>query len=348
MNQASSIQTLSKQTWQDYGNNLPRYLIGLSRHLQSKLMHSLIADRGHANLALHFEPYISLAGNSGIRLSDLAEALSISKQAVNQTVNQIEKAGYLERRPDPEDGRGKLAVLTERGHQLATDGSEMLGEIERSFADIIGKQDLSRFTALLDELYHARRVPKPAMTNQAKALGWLLPRMSDHVMQRLMELTMARGHSELKMSYGQVLTLMTPEGGRIQEMARINEVSKQAISSIARELENQGYLLRIADPSDARQVILGFTSQGVRLMEDSIASVKELEHQFAQTIGYGQLEFITDVSATLYTELGLQSELSIDRDKDVEDLATEILGKLGPHKSRVLAQYLIQSTEKTK
>lgn len=345
MNQAAAPQTLSRQIWQDYRNNLPRYLIGLSRYLQSTLMHSLIEERGHAGLGLHFEPYISLAGENGIRLSDLAEALSISKQAVNQTVNQIEKAGYLERRPDPEDGRGKLAVLTERGHQLATDGGEMMGEIERTFADIIGAQDLSRFSGLLARLYRSQHYPVPAVSGQDGVLGWLLPRMSDHVMQNLMELTISRGHPGLKMSYGQVLTLMTPEGGRIQEMARINEVSKQAISSIARELEELGYLLRITDPSDARQVILGFTAEGVRLMEDSIASVDELEQQFTRAIGSEPLEFITRVSGKLYRDLGLQSELKLERDQDIDDLAAQILGMLGTQKSRVLARYLIQSTE---
>ncbi len=348
MNQPSATQTLSRQSWEEYRDNLPRHLIGLSRYLQSTLMHSLIDERGHAGLSLHFEPYISLAGNNGIRLSDLAEALSISKQAVNKTVNQIEKAGYLERRPDPADGRGKLAVLTRRGQQLASDGGEMLSRIENTFVSITGQAELKEFTRLLALLYRAQDYPVPAQAGQDEALGWLLPRLSDHIMQDLMELTRAQGHPGLKMSYGQVLTLMTAEGGRIQEMSRINEVSKQAISSIALELEDLGYLLRIADPEDARQVILGFTTEGVRLMEDSINSVNQLAQQFRAAIGDKNLAFVSRTAQTLYRELGLDSELGIDHHQDLEDLASQLLGTLGVHKTRLLAQHLIQSTENTK
>ena len=346
MNQASTPLTLSADDWQQYRSNLPRHLIGLARYLQSRLMHTLIEERGHTGLALNFEPYITLAGEEGIRLSDLAEALAISRQAVNQTVNQIEKAGYLRRDPDPGDGRAKRAVLTRRGQQLWADGAELLGKVEREFAEIVGEDTLIDFTAQLGQLYRAMEFPRPAMAGQDDVLGWLLPRISDKLMQELMELTRARGHPGLKMSFGQVLTLMTPEGGRIQEMAKTNEVSKQAISAIARELEELGYLQRATDPADARQVILGFTAQGIRLMEHSIASTADLDRRFAGAIGEKRLARIKQTAEALYQELGLERELFGNSSRDIGDLAGELLRVLGKRNARQLAQRLIESTEK--
>lgn len=351
MNQASTAPTLSRQAWQQYRSNLPRHVIGLTRDLQSRLMHTLIKERGHSGLGLHFEPYISLAGTSGIRLSELADALSISKQAVNQAVNQIEKAGYLRREPDPEDGRAKRAVLTDRGQQLLTDGALLLGTVEAEFSEIVGKKTLAKFTGQLAELYQALGLEASSgarsthRTRGGTTLGWLLPRISDKLRQELMELTRSRGHPGLKMSYGQILTLMTPDGGRIQEMARINEVSKQAISAIALELEDLGYLQRIADPADARQVILSFTTEGVHLMEDSIAATASLDRRILDALGARTLAFIKQTAETLYRELGLENDVFGSSGQDIDSLAGDIVRSLGKRNARLLAQRLIESTE---
>ena len=93
-------------------------------------------------------------------------------------------------------------------------------------------------------------------------MGALLPRLSDYSLQRLMELTRDKGHPGLKLSFGQVLTMIGPSGGRIQQMASIHDVSKQAISAIATELELLGYLRRETDPQDARQLGASFYQPG--------------------------------------------------------------------------------------
>lgn len=345
MNQPSTPPTLEAQTWNAYSANLPRHLIGLARYLQSRLMHTLIEECGHSNLGLQFEPYISLAGDNGIRLSQLAETLAISKQAVNQTVNQIEKAGYLRRVPDPEDGRAKRAVLTRQGRQLLSDGARLLGAVEHEFRGIIGAGKLTRFSDQLGDLYSGLGFEAPFNNEGSSALGWLLPRFSDKLMQELMELTRSKGHPGLKMSYAQVLTLMSPAGGRIQEMARINEVSKQAISAIARELEDQGYLQRVPDPADARQVILGFTPAGVRLIEDSIAATRKFNQRFSRVIGPEKLVFIKETAATLYEDLGLENEIFGRRSADTNESASDIVHSLGMRKARQLAMRLIELTE---
>ena len=344
MNQPSTPPTLSRENWQKYRCNLPRHLIGLARYMQSRLMHSLIEERGYGDLRLHYEPCMTLVGKYGMRLSRLADALAISRQATSQVVNQIEKAGYLQRRADPEDGRARHVVVTARGKQLLADGADLLGGVQQEFAGIVGEDALDLFNRRLGQLYRALGFQVPEIATGGAAFGWLLPRISDKLMRELMELTRNRGHPGLKMSYGQVLTLMTPEGGRIQEMARINEVSKQAISAIAGELEGLGYLSRHADPADARQVILGFTAAGVRLLEDSIAANAALDQRFAKALGRRGLAQIKQSAEALYQALSLETEFFGHGGEAIDDLAEDLVKSLGNRNARLLAQHIIEAT----
>src|SRR3954470_505974 len=51
----------------------------------------------------------------GNRLTELAERADMTKQAVGEVVSELEGIGYVERVPDPSDGRAKIIKLTERG-----------------------------------------------------------------------------------------------------------------------------------------------------------------------------------------------------------------------------------------
>ena len=44
----------------------------------------------------------------GSRITDLAEAAVLTKQTVGFLVDQLERAGYVERTPDRRDGRARL------------------------------------------------------------------------------------------------------------------------------------------------------------------------------------------------------------------------------------------------
>ena len=48
-------------------------------------------------------------------ISGLAERLEITKQGASQIVDDMERRGYVERRPDPSDARARLLQLTSKG-----------------------------------------------------------------------------------------------------------------------------------------------------------------------------------------------------------------------------------------
>ncbi len=76
----------------------------------------------------------------GSRLTDLAERAGLTKQAVGEAVAELERKGYLERVPDPEDGRAKIIKLTPRGVEAALTGRRLFAEIENEWAERYGEE----------------------------------------------------------------------------------------------------------------------------------------------------------------------------------------------------------------
>lgn len=94
-------------------------------------------------------PHLDL---SGTRLTDLAERLGVSKQAVAPLVDELEHMGVLEKVPDPSDGRAKLIVYTERGKRGLLEGLEVLKEVECDLEQVIGRRRMRQLSAILAAL----------------------------------------------------------------------------------------------------------------------------------------------------------------------------------------------------
>ncbi|HEY6131275.1 MAG TPA: MarR family winged helix-turn-helix transcriptional regulator [Halioglobus sp.] len=338
--------------WNRYRHNFSRHLLVVARYVQTSMMSMLQEQCGHGNLRLGFSPYIALIGEGDKRLTDLAESLGITRQACNQAVKQVEAAGFIERAADPADGRAKQLTLSPRGIKLRRDGLRIVAQLDNQFTDIIGENAIAATSKSLWKIYQSLFLTTTA-PGQAPALhvsmGGLLPRLSDYIMWRLMELTRAKGHPGLKLCFGQVLTLIGPTGGRIQQIAAIQDVSKQAISAIATELEQLGYLQRHGDPLDARQIVLRFTARGEALITDSVASVEELEKEFAAITGQAAFKRMKATLHELYRGLQLEQDIfEKNSSADIGQLAQQLQQQLGDHGSQALARLLLTSSEHTR
>ncbi len=353
MSAASQPSSLPEHVYERYRDNLPRHLLGLSNYLQTRMMQTLQQDYGHPDLRLSFAPYITLAGDEGIRVSQLASILGISRQACNQAAQQVEQAGYLSRVADPDDGRAKILKLTRAGRSLRRDGIRAVAALDQSFADVAGVDNIRDASRALQKLYRAldlSAVSDPTETTglAGDALGALLPRLADYILLSLMELTREKGHAGLKISFGQVLPFIGASGGRIQQIARLHDVSKQAISAIAMELEELGYLERESHPSDARQVLLQFTPKGRDLIADSVRSAEELEALFTQIVGERDMATLRKVVRDLHHTLQPAHSAMMGgpnaADTDLRLLAEQLHNQLGDTGCRQLARLLDERT----
>lgn len=85
----------------------------------------------------------------GSRLTDLAERARMTKQSVGEVASDLEARGYVERVPDPNDGRAKIIRLTERGRKAQAIGQALIDDLERDWGERFGAD---RVAALRDAL----------------------------------------------------------------------------------------------------------------------------------------------------------------------------------------------------
>lgn len=88
----------------------------------------------------------------GLRLTELAERAHTTKQAMRYTVNRLEEAGYVERVPDPADGRAKVIRLTERGWALRRVADETMASMEEECVRQLGEQRMRQFEGLMKDV----------------------------------------------------------------------------------------------------------------------------------------------------------------------------------------------------
>ena len=127
---------------------------GLVGRLQARV--PLVAE-GHAGLQPAHQAVLTHLRLSGSRLTELAQRASMSKQAMGQLVDEVERLGYVERVPDPTDGRAKTVRFTAAGLELITDGTDIATAIQREYADVIGKKKLDFLREILEELHAKTR-----------------------------------------------------------------------------------------------------------------------------------------------------------------------------------------------
>jgi DNA-binding MarR family transcriptional regulator len=91
-------------------------------------------------------------GPNGTRITELAERAWLSKATVVHAVDELERLGYVARRPDPSDGRAKLVVPTDRMHAAERVARKAVVEIRNAWAELLGEQDIAALEALLRRL----------------------------------------------------------------------------------------------------------------------------------------------------------------------------------------------------
>ena len=96
-----------------------------------------------------------LSYEDGLRLRDLAERASITAQSMGELVDELERAGYVERRPDPSDRRAKRVYLTRTGRRSVQAAGAAVLETEARVRKVLGSGDYGRLRRMLDRVIEA-------------------------------------------------------------------------------------------------------------------------------------------------------------------------------------------------
>jgi DNA-binding MarR family transcriptional regulator len=86
----------------------------------------------------------------GTRLTELAERARMTKQSVGEVTSDLEQRGYVERVPDPTDGRAKIIRLTERGRDAQALGVGLIDELEQEWAERFGAERVAALREALE------------------------------------------------------------------------------------------------------------------------------------------------------------------------------------------------------
>src|SRR3712207_1094067 len=120
--------------------------------LGSALLHEQIAARGHPDVRAPHDDVFQFLDAGGTRVSVLAERAQITKQSMAELVAHLERHGYVERVPDPADGRAKLVRATDRGREVYAIARGLVADVQAELDARVGAQRMALLRELLAEV----------------------------------------------------------------------------------------------------------------------------------------------------------------------------------------------------
>ncbi|HVK85842.1 MAG TPA: MarR family transcriptional regulator [Kofleriaceae bacterium] len=110
---------------------------------------------GATNLRLAHTALFPHITDAGIRQTELADKLGVTKQAIGPLVDDLERDGVVERIPDPADARAKLVRWTAKGRRALREGLGVLAQLEAELAEEVGPRKLAALADTLEALIAA-------------------------------------------------------------------------------------------------------------------------------------------------------------------------------------------------
>jgi MarR family transcriptional regulator for hemolysin len=95
--------------------------------------------------------YLSRLG-ADARQSDLARELGVREASLARTLARLEGMGFIERFPNPNDGRANLMRLTEQGQSVVQKIEDLLGQLRSEMLDGISDEHLAIALAVCDTM----------------------------------------------------------------------------------------------------------------------------------------------------------------------------------------------------
>jgi DNA-binding MarR family transcriptional regulator len=104
----------------------------------------LVAEQRLSLAAYDVLVQLAEAPQRRLRMTELADAVLLSRSGVTRLVDRLERAGLVARAPVESDGRGVAAQLTEAGlERLRVAARTHLAGVARHFADRLDADDLA-------------------------------------------------------------------------------------------------------------------------------------------------------------------------------------------------------------
>jgi DNA-binding MarR family transcriptional regulator len=137
-------------------------LLGTAFDAFAEELERRLADTEYNDIRISHGCVFGTIDPGGSRLTDLAARARMTKQSVGEVTSDLEQRGYVERVPDPSDGRAKIIRLTERGHAAQAFGRDLIDEIEQDWADQFGAERVAALREALEAITAEKLAGVPA------------------------------------------------------------------------------------------------------------------------------------------------------------------------------------------
>ena len=150
--------------------NLPSFAIAAR-------VNAALDRRGFADVTPSHTTVMKVLGPEGNRITELARRAVMTKQSMGYLVEQLEAAGYVDRAPDPSDGRATIVRRTPKGWAYNKAAAEEVAAVQREWTRLLGEGKMQQLLHLLLELTTALgykfegSVPDIATRTKARAVG---------------------------------------------------------------------------------------------------------------------------------------------------------------------------------
>jgi len=121
----------------------------------------------------------------------------------------------------------------------------------------------------------------------APHLGALIRLAAQVMSEELARWIAASGYEGIQPAHSAVIQPLwtVPEGARITDLAQVSRITKQSMSALVADLEEGGYVERVADPDDARAQRVRLTARSRAYGRAVRAFAAQLENAWAARVG---------------------------------------------------------------
>lgn len=138
------------------GDAEPQLHLGLlcfiaARALETRVLDA-VAAAGYDDITASQARLFARLAPGGTRVSDLAAQVRITKQTAGFLVDQLERAGYVERTPDPTDRRARLVRIAPRGEAVRAVARGVEADVEAEWTRHLGARSTAQLRQALTRL----------------------------------------------------------------------------------------------------------------------------------------------------------------------------------------------------
>lgn len=134
-------------------------------------------------------------------------------------------------------------------------------------------------------------------------LGRLLLRAYRVFSSQAVEKLEKRGYEGISTAHTMMLMNIDMKGMQLTQLGEKIGISRQAITNLVQSMEQKGYLIRSADPSDKRASIVSLTKSGWELIKDIVEIKGEIEEEYCTIVGNEQMSLLRKSLVLLFEEV---------------------------------------------